>query len=144
MHGFGPYQQDVGGFDAAGSDDECVGCFSLFQFSQNTDAASLEAVLSEAEAGRPRGGSGASDGSGSEAGSDDVLLEVNSWWLEHLMVCFHSLPSPVCQRVRVLQRAGQLCERFLQLCCSSRNHLNTTCSHLHIVLASHYWTHAFW
>lgn len=91
MHGFGPYQQDVGGFDATGSDDECVGCFSLFQFSQNTDAASLEAVLSEAEASRPRGGSGASDGSGSEAGSDDVMLEVNSWWLEHLMVCRHSL-----------------------------------------------------
>ncbi len=84
----GPFLPDGGAFEAADSEDECIGCFSLFQFSQNTDAAALEAVLAAADAAGSRGRGGAGSGSegSSEAGSDDVVLEVNSWWLEHLTV----------------------------------------------------------
>ena len=81
---------------ADGSEDECIGCFSLFQFSANTDGPSLEAAL--AAASRPRriqaagaAGGGHVSGSDSESG-DDIALEVNSWWLEHLE-----------ERVRLLQ-----------------------------------------
>lgn len=96
----GPYPPDGGSYEAAGSEDECIGCFSLFQFSQNTDAASLEAALAAAGAGGGRGrGGGSTDGSASEAGSDDVVLEVNSWWLEHLTVGAPSrLARPRCSR----------------------------------------------
>eukprot|EP00208_Stichococcus_sp_RCC1054_P002912 CAMPEP_0206142900 /NCGR_PEP_ID=MMETSP1473-20131121/18579_1 /ASSEMBLY_ACC=CAM_ASM_001109 /TAXON_ID=1461547 /ORGANISM="Stichococcus sp, Strain RCC1054" /LENGTH=3025 /DNA_ID=CAMNT_0053538067 /DNA_START=97 /DNA_END=9174 /DNA_ORIENTATION=+ len=83
----GPFPAEGGAFEAAGSEDECIGCFSLFQFSQNTDAARLEAALAAADTASSRGG-GRGGGSGSEgssdAGSDDVVLEVNTWWLEHL------------------------------------------------------------
>lgn len=85
----GPFPAEGGAFEAAGSEDECIGCFSLFQFSQNTDAARLEAALAAADTASSRGG-GRGGGSGSEgssdAGSDDVVLEVNTWWLEHLTV----------------------------------------------------------
>jgi hypothetical protein len=70
-----------------GSEDECIGCFSLFQFSCDVDGPALEGALAAAAEGprRSRGAAGASSrgGSGSESG-DDVALEVNSWWLEHL------------------------------------------------------------
>ena len=49
------------------------------------DGPALEGALAAAAEGprRSRGGSCGAGGSGSESG-DDVALEVNSWWLEHL------------------------------------------------------------
>jgi len=66
-----------------GSEDECIGCFSLFQFSANTDGPALEAALAAAHAGGSRGGGSDASSSDGESG-DEVALEVNSWWLEHL------------------------------------------------------------
>ncbi len=86
-----------------GSEDECIGCFSLFQFSADTDGAALERALQAAA--QPRGprsggsGAGAASGSDSEPG-DDVALEVNSWWLEHLeervWCCLQLCPCAAC------------------------------------------------
>lgn len=70
-----------------GSEDECIGCFSLFQFSCHMEGGALEGALASAAKPQRRDkdapAAGGGSGSDSESG-DDVALEVNSWWLEHL------------------------------------------------------------
>lgn len=60
-----------------------------------SERAAAQAALAAAD-GESRNSGAASDGSGSEA-SDDVVLEVNSWWLEHLTVRCQRCSSPSAQ-----------------------------------------------